>query len=131
VVQLGDVGGSGPVTLDYSFDRLIIRSGTSLYYWNATIGLVLVTDPDLGPVVDCMWVDGYTMTTDGTAIVVTELNDPTSVLPLKYGSAEEDPDPVTGLIKVRNEPYILGLNTIQVSRTSAAMAFRSSTCPER
>jgi hypothetical protein len=45
VAQFGDVGGSGPVTLDYSFDRLIIRSGTSLYYWNATIGLVLVTDP--------------------------------------------------------------------------------------
>jgi hypothetical protein len=114
VTQLGDVGGSGPVTMDYSFDRLIIRSGTNLFYWNATIGLIQVTDPDLGPVIDCMWIDGYTMTTDGNSIIVTELADPTSVQPLKYGSAEEDPDAITGLIKVRDEPYILGSNTIQV-----------------
>lgn len=123
VTQLGDVGGSGPVTMDYSFDRLIIRSGTNLFYWNATIGLIQVTDPDLGPVTDCMWIDGYTMTTDGNAIVVTELADPTSVLPLKYGSAEEDPDSVTGLIKVRDEPYILGTNTIQVFQNVGGNGF--------
>lgn len=128
VTQLGDVGGSGPVTLDYSFDRLIIRSGTKLFYWNQTLavtngGPLQVTDPDLGPVIDCMWIDGYTMTTDGTSIIVTELADPTSVQPLKYGSAEEDPDPVTGLIKVRDEPYILGSNTIQVLQNVGGNGF--------
>jgi hypothetical protein len=119
---LGDVGGMGPVTLDYSFDRLIIRSGTSLFYLKSGV-LTQVTDPDLGPVLDAMWIDGYTMTTDGTSIVVTELNDPTSVKPLKYGSAEEDPDPVTGLIKLRDEPYILGVTRSRCSRTSAGTAF--------
>jgi hypothetical protein len=101
VDTLGDVGGSGPVSLDYSFDRLIIRSGTALYYWNG-IALTQVTDADLGPVDDAIWISGYTMTTDGTYVIVTELSDPTSVLPLKYGSAESDPDPVTGLLKNRH-----------------------------
>lgn len=123
ITTLGDVGGVGPVTLDFSFDRLIIRSGANLYYYNVTIGLIQVTDVDLGPVVDMLWIDGYTMTTDGTSIIVTELNDPTSILPLKYGSAEEDPDMVTGLIKFRNEAYALGRNTIQVLRNIGGNGF--------
>jgi hypothetical protein len=65
-------------------------------------------------VIDVVWVDGYFMTTDGEFIVVTELNDPFAVNPLKYGSAEADPDPITGLLKLRNEVYALNRNTIEV-----------------
>ncbi len=113
---LGNVGGDGAslVSIDYSFDRLAIASGGSLYYWSPTLGLVQVTDPDLGNVVDVVWVDGYFMTTDGTSLVVTELSDPTQVNPLKYGSSEVDPDPVVALIKLRNEVYALNRNTIEV-----------------
>lgn len=113
VVILGDVGGIGQVTFDYSFDRLAIASGGSLFYWNG-ISLVQVTDVDLGTVVDIVWVDGYFMTTDGTNLVVTELNDPTSINPLKYGSSEADPDRVVGLLKLRNEVYALNRYTIEV-----------------
>ena len=116
VTTLGDVGGpvSTLVTLDYSFDRLAIASGGRLYYWNSALGLVQVTDPDLGIVLDVVWVDGYFMTTDGTNLIVTELLDPTQVNPLKYGSSEVDPDPVVALLKLRNEVYALNLNTIEV-----------------
>lgn len=110
---LGDVGGSGLVTFDYSFDRLAMASSGSLYYWDETT-LTLVTDPDLGTVNDFVWVDGYFMTTDGESLIVTELNDPTQVNPLKYGSSEADPDPVVALLKVRNEVYALNRNTIEV-----------------
>jgi len=110
---LGDVGGSGLVTFDYSFDRLAVASSGSLYYWDGTT-LTLVTDPDLGTVIDVVWVDGYFMTTDGESLIVTELNDPTQVNPLKYGSSEADPDPVAALLKVRNEVYALNRNTIEV-----------------
>jgi hypothetical protein len=113
VSTLGDVGGSGLVTFDYSFDRLAVASSGSLYYWNGTT-LTLVTDPDLGTVNDFVWVDGYFMTTDGEFLVVTELNDPTQINPLKYGSSEADPDPVVALLKVRNEVYALNRNTIEV-----------------
>jgi hypothetical protein len=114
VITLGDVGGlsSDLVTFDYSFDRLAIASGGRLYYWNGT--LTQVTDPDLGIVLDVVWVDGYFMTTDGEFLIVTELTDPLVVNPLKYGSSEADPDPVVALLKLRNEIYALNRNTIEV-----------------
>ena len=112
VEELGELAGVGPVTFDYSFDCLGIAAGGSLYYWNGT--LTQVTDPDLGNVVDMVWVDGYFMTTDGEYLVVTELNDRTSVNPLKYGSSEADPDPVKGLLKLRNEVYALNRHTIEL-----------------
>ena len=114
ITILGDVGGPTTelVTMDYSFDRLAIASGGRLYYWNGA--LTQVTDPDLGVVLDVVWVDGYFMTTDGEFLIVTELNDPTQVNPLKYGSSEVDPDPVVALIKLRNEIYALNSNTIEV-----------------
>lgn len=112
VTVLGDVGPGGLVSMDYSFDRLAIAAGGRLYYWNGT--LTQVTDPDLGVVLDVVWVDGYFMTTDGTSLVVTELADPLQVNPLKYGSSEVDPDPVVALLKLRNEVYALNRNTIEV-----------------
>jgi len=114
VAVLGDVGPGGLVSMDYSFDRLAIAAGGKLYYWNTTTGLVQVTDPDLGLVLDVVWVDGYFMTTDGESLVVTDLTDPLQVNPLKYGSSEVDPDPVVALLKLRNEVYALNRNTIEV-----------------
>lgn len=103
---------------DYSFDRLGVVSNGKLYYYSPSIipgdGFTQVLDPDLGTVIDMIWIDGYFMTTDGTYVVVTELSDSFSVKPLKYGSAEEDPDPITGLIKYREEAYVIGRFTTQV-----------------
>lgn len=111
---LGDVGNDSlPVTFDYSFDRLGIASNGDLFYWDGAT-LTQVTDSDLGTVIDFIWVDGYFMTTDGTYLIVTELNDPTSVNPLKYGSSEADPDPIKAVLKVRNEPHALNRYTVEV-----------------
>lgn len=69
-------------------------------------GVIQVTTPALGAVVDALWFEGYTVTTDGTYIVVTDLNDPLYVNPLKYGSTESDPSSIMGLMKYRNELYV-------------------------
>jgi hypothetical protein len=114
VTTIGNVGGTGQVTFDYSFDYLAIASGGNLFLYRPSTGLQQVTDPDLGTVLDVVWVDGYFMTTDGEFLIVTELNDPFSVNPLKYGSSEADPDPVVALLKVRNEVYALNRHTIEV-----------------
>jgi hypothetical protein len=117
ITILGDVGGPTTqlVTFTYSFDLLAIASGGRLYYWNpATQVLAQVTDPDLGTVLDVVWVDGYFMTTDGEFLVVTELTNPFDVNPLKYGSSEIDPDPIVALVKLRNEIYAINANTIEV-----------------
>mgnify|MGYP003349723339 CR=1 FL=1 len=94
VTVIGDVGGTGQVTFDYSFDYLAIASGGNLFLYRPSTGLQQVTDPDLSTVVDVVWVDGYFMTTDGQYLIVTELNNPFSVNPLKYGSSEADPDQI-------------------------------------
>jgi len=109
---LGTVAGSEQVRFDYSFDRLAIAAGGNLYYWNGI--LTQVIDPDLGRVLDVQWIDGYFVTTDGTSLVVTELNDPTSVNPLKYGSSEADPDPIVGVRKWRGELYAFNRYTVEV-----------------
>ena len=114
VTTLGNVGDDGlNVSFDYSFDLLAIASNQNLFYYNGTT-LVQVTDPDLGVVLDVVWIDGYFMTTDGEFLIVTELFDPLAVNPLKYGSSEIDPDPVVALLKLRNEVYALNRQTIEV-----------------
>jgi len=110
---IGEVGGNTQVTLDYSFDRLAIASNNNLFYYDGTT-LTQITDTDLGDVVDMLWVDGYFMTTDGEFLVVTDLDDPFSINPLKYGSSEIDPDPVKALLKIRNEPHAINRYTIEV-----------------
>lgn len=124
VATLGYVGDDGrPVSLDYSFDYLSIGSAAGLYYWNTRTGLSQVPYDDLGPVIDHVFVDGYNMTTDGTSLVVTELSDPMAVDPLKYGSSESDPDPVTGLLVLRNEVYALNRHTIDVFQNVGGNGF--------
>lgn len=113
VIDIGYVGFGEQCSFDYSFDYLAIKSGDDLYLYNGS-SLKKVTDGDLGKVVDVIWVDGYFMTTDGNYIVITELNDPFAVNPLKYGSAEIDPDPINALAKIRGEVYAIGRYTIEL-----------------
>lgn len=113
VVEIGDVGGTGNCRLDYSFDYLAISSSGALYLWDETT-LTQVTDTDLGTVVDFVWIDGYFISTDGEFLVQPELTDPTSVNPLKYGSAEVDPDGIKATLKVNNELHALNRFTTEV-----------------
>jgi hypothetical protein len=113
VTEIGDVGGTNRVTFDYGFTYLAIASNNNLFLYDGTT-LTQVTDPDLGVVLDVVWVDGYYMTTDGEFLIITDLADPFAVNPLKYGSSEADPDPINALLKLRNEVYALNRNTIEV-----------------
>lgn len=115
VSVLGDVGAGGQCSLDYSFDRLGVSSGGRLYFWDGST-LSQVTDSDLGTVLDVRWVSGYWLCTDGDVAVVTDLTDPTSVSPLRYGSAESDPDPIKAVDQQHNEIYLFGRHTIQVAQ---------------
>lgn len=129
VTTIGDVGSDNRrAGFDYSFDRLGIRSAGGLYYYDGAT-LTHVTDPDLGEVLDLMWIDGYFLTTDGKYLVATDLLDPTSINPLKYGSAEEDPDMVVGLLKYREEVYAIGRYTIQVFQDVGGLNFPFQVIP--
>ena len=120
---LGDVGGENePVTFDYSFDLLAICSAGNLFYYDKT-NIKQVTDPDLGSVFDVVWVDGYFMVTDGSNLIVTDLQDPYSINPFKYGASEGDPDPIVGVLKLRNEIYALNSNTIELFKDTGGDFF--------
>lgn len=120
---LGAIGGTGQVTMTYSFDRLAIAAGGALYYSQGGAPQQ-VTDPDLGTVLHVEWVDGYFITTDGTYIVATDLKDPTSVNPLHYGSSEADPDPVKCNLKLRaGEFYAVNRYTIELMNNVGGNGF--------
>jgi hypothetical protein len=122
VSMVGNVGPGTRCTFDYSFDRLGITAGGNLYYWDKTT-FTQVSDPDVGNVLDHIWIDGYFLFTDGEFLIVTELNDPESINPLKYGSSEVDPDPVKAVLKVRNEPYAVNRYTIEVYENTGGSGF--------
>ena len=112
VAVLGEVGSGGWVTMHNGPDYLSIWSGGRLYYWDGS-ALTQVTDPDLGAVIDGCWIAGYNLSTDGTYLIATDLADKTAVNPLRYGSAESDPDPIMAVDKLRNEAYALGRYSIE------------------
>lgn len=122
VTTLGDVGGTAQVTMDYGFDRLAIWSGGKLFYWNGA-ALTQVTNINLGTVIDGVWIAGYYLSTDGTSLIITDLNDPYNVNPLKYGSAESDPDPIKAVNELRNELYAFGRYTIEVFQNIGGSLF--------
>lgn len=111
-LTVGTLGGTGQASFAYSFDQLAVARALNLFLYDGTT-FQRVTDVDLGDVLDVIWIDGYFMTTDGTSLVVTELNDPTQVDPLKYGSSEADPDDIMGLGERRGEAIAFNRNTIE------------------
>ena len=124
ITTIGSVGNDQrPVKFDYSFDRLSITSNADLFYYSSALGLIQVTDSDLGDVIDHIWVDGYFMAIDDENIVVTDLADPTAVDPLKYGSSEADPDDTIAILKVRNEPHVINRYTIEVFQNVGGSGF--------
>jgi len=123
VTTLGAIGGAGQCSFDYSFDRLAIAGGGALYYWDGAT-LKQVTDSDLGTVLDVLWIDGYFMTTDGTSLVVTDLRDPFSVNPLRYGSSEADPDSIKSMFKARaGEVYAVNRYTVELMNNAGGNGF--------
>jgi hypothetical protein len=122
VTTIGTITGTDRAIMVYSFDYLAIAADGKLYLYDGTT-LAQNTDPDLGTVIDVVWVDGYFMTTDGEFLVITELNNPFAVDPLKYGSSEIDPDPVVGLIKLRNEVYAVNRHTVEVFQNVGTSGF--------
>jgi hypothetical protein len=125
LVTLGDVGGplDSWVTMDYGFDRLAVWSGGRLYYYTDTGAFLQVTDSDLGVVPTGCWIAGYFASTDGANIVVTELNDPTAVDPLKYGSAEADSDAIVALKRYQGQLLAFGRNTVEVFVNTGGSGF--------
>lgn len=112
ITSHGFIAGSNRVSMSYSFDYLSIVGGGNFYLFDGST-LTQVTDPDLGTVIDHVWIDGYFFLTDGENLIVTELTNPFSIDPLKYGSSEVNPDNVKATLKIRNEAYAVNRYSIE------------------
>lgn len=122
VSVLGSLPGAEVAAMSYGFDRLGIVAGGTLWYWDGST-LAQVTDTDLGSPHDIVWIDGYFALCDDESIIVTELNDPTSINPLKYGSSEADPDPIMRVHKVRGELTAINRYTIETFENVGGVGF--------
>lgn len=120
--DMGFVGGIEQCRFAYSFDRLGVAAGRDLYYLKDNV-LAKVTSPNIGVVIDTEWVDGYFVTTDGEFILQAELLDPTEFQNTKYGSSEADPDPIIGLLKVRNELCAFNRYSVEVFNNVGGTGF--------
>lgn len=117
VTDIAAVGSDGnQVTLDYSFDFLITVSNGNLFYTYKDLTTTQVTDPDLGTSIDAVFIDGYVVSTDGEFLVLSEITSPTSFDPFDYISSERDPDPIVGVLKLRNELYAVNRYSIESFR---------------
>ena len=122
VTVIGTIGGTGDASMAYSFDYLAIVTDGKLWLYDGTT-LAQNVDADLGVVLDVTWVDGYFVLTDGEFIIVTELDNPFSVNPLKYGSSEVDPDNVVAVVKLRNEITAVNRHTIETFQNQGGAGF--------
>lgn len=117
VTILGDVGGPVDelVTFDYSFDELAVTSGGFIFFWNGTTltqgNYPLVT---IGPIIDFCFIDGRFMLTDGERLFVTNVGDPFTIGAFAFEEPIADPDPVTSLLRLRNEVYAINRFTMEV-----------------
>ena len=125
---LGAVADGGPVRMVNSFERLAIRSGGRLYYWDLST-LVEVTDVRLGVCLDVEWLGGYFVSTDGEFIVTTDILDPTVIRPFDYENPESSPDPVVAVLRTRNEINALGRVTIEVFSNVGGSGFPLDVIP--
>lgn len=107
VTTIGTIAGTDTVSLPYSFNTQGIVADGRFYRYSPTIGLVEVTDPDLGNPIDCVWINGYYFFTDGDFIYHTDITDEASVDPLKFATAEFMPDDSLGLGKTQDNKVIV------------------------
>jgi hypothetical protein len=115
VTILGDVGSGGLVTFDYSFDELAVASDGRIYFWNGTTltqgSYSLVT---IGPIIDFCFIDGRFMLTDGERLFLTDIGNPLVIGAFAFEEPIADPDPVTSLLRLRNEVYAINRFTMEV-----------------
>jgi len=105
VVTLGAISGIKRAALVHSFNsQAIIADGR---FWRYTSsGLSEVTDSNLGNPIDGTWINGYYFFTDGDFLFHTDIDDETSIDPLKFATSEFSPDPTLAVDKTSDNQVV-------------------------
>jgi len=115
--KIGDVSGTGPVSMaDNGIQLFIACNGPSYIYNSNTLAFAQITDPDFPGAVTVGYLDGYFVFNEPNSqrIWVTSLFDGSSIDPLDFASAEGSPDGLVSLIIDHREAWLFGTNSVEV-----------------
>ena len=124
---LGSVSGALQAAMPYSFNTQCVIANGRMFLYSPSGGFLEVTDADLGDPIDGVWVDGYYFMTDGEYLFHTDIDDETSIDPLKFATAEFMPDKSLGVAKTQdNKVIVFGRYSLEyfVDRATENFAFQ-------
>jgi len=131
VSDIGAITGTDTASMPYSFNSQAIIADGKMWLYDG-VNLSQVTDPDLGSPIDSVWVDSYYMLTDGAFLYHTDLQDESSIDPLKFATAEFSPDPTLGLGKTQDNKVIaFGRYSVEYLRNVATDNFAFTRLADR
>lgn len=114
---LGNVSGTGPVSMSDNGNQLFVACNGPSYIYNAgTSVFQQITDPDFPGAVTVGYLDGYFVFNepDSQKVWVTSLLEGTQVDALDFASAEGSPDQLVSLIIDHREAWLFGSNSVEV-----------------
>jgi hypothetical protein len=97
--------------------QVVIACNGPMYVYNSlTDVFAQVTDPDFTGALTVSFLDGYFVYIEPNSqkVWITALNDPLSVDPLEFASAEADPDNLVSSIVDHGQVWLFGTNSVEV-----------------
>jgi hypothetical protein len=116
-VKLGDVSGTGPVSIADNGTQIFFACNGPSYIYNETTNVFAqITDPDFPGAVTVGYLDGYFVFNEPNSqrVWVTSLLDGLSVDPLDFASAEGSPDGLVAVIVDHREAWMFGSDSVEV-----------------
>lgn len=123
---IGDVDGTGPVTISDNGVQIFIAANPLGYIYNeVTDQFGKIIDPDFTGAGTVTYLDGYFVYNEPNSqkIWITQLLDGTSINPLDFASAEGAPDGVIAVNSIHRELWVFGSQTTEVWYDSGAADF--------
>jgi len=125
-IKLGNISGTGPVSIADNGTQLFIAcNGPSYIYNEATEEFGPITDPDFPGAGTVAYIDGYFVFNQPNTQLLwaTSLLDGTTIDPLDFASAEGSPDGAVAIAVDHRELWVFGTETIEVWYNAALDAF--------
>jgi hypothetical protein len=116
-ISLGEISGTGPVSMADNGTQIFIAANPDGYIFNSiTEELAQITDEDFPGAVTVGYLDGYFVFNEPNSqrVWVTSLLDGLSIDPLDFASAEGSPDGLVSLIVDHREAWLFGTNSVEV-----------------
>ena len=124
--KLGDVTGTGPVSIADNGIQLFIACNPDGFIYNMLTGVFQqITDPDFPGAITVSYLDGYFVFNepDSQRFWITAIFDGTDIDALDFASAEGSPDGLSSLIVDHRELWLFGTNSIEVWYDSGGADF--------